>query len=744
MTQEFHLSLTPVGLDTYLIRTELVAPGVPLAEEQAVLPVDEWLQQARQLLDDPLSSLLAQEPANTPALSQLLAASWGGQEVTGLSLNLVSLGQQLYEALFQGTIRDSWMTAQGIAAHRGEELRLRLALKSRRLSRLPWEVLHAGHRPVATGTDIVFSRYQPSLSANVAPQLITEPLRILMAIAAPTDQATLELEREAQYLQTELQQATPGTPQIQLTILSQPDREQLAQALEHRQYQVFHYAGHSDLGSLGGEIYLVSGRTGLTERLSGDDLAGLLANNGIRVAVFNSCRGADGATADFTEEGGARNLAETLVKRGVPAVLAMAERIPDRVALTLSQLFYRNIKQGYPVDLSLNRARAGLIAAYGSHQLYWALPILYLQPEFDGYLQPEQRVTPTDAELSRNLSEVELESDLFPLGTNLKRHLPPPPQTTTSDSSLNLVLRHQPQIAKPAESNSPANASSNLPLPPSRLRNLGSTWRWWLLVTVVFVGVGAAFIQFLLSSSSSWQTVLKPSPQPVPTLSPSGNAGGNAAEATTAQAIAAFRQGDVQTGVQAVEELLDNGVLTFADTALEAVPANRQDDPEIGFLRGRLQWQALQTGDRKYSIDDVRRSWETVATQHNEPKFYTALGFAYYAEGSQSYLQGEVDRAQRAWKLADQTWQTAIALFQQTPNAPQNQVLNAYAGLALVRWKSAQLQGEDQTDLTNQAIDLYHYVIDRDPVNFQPDALAKHNWLWTEEFLRDWYELSLF
>ena len=104
------------------------------------------------------------------------------------------------------------------------------------------------------------------------------------------------------------------------------------------------------------------------------------------MAVFNSCRGAYGDSSDLAEDSRERNLTEALVKRGIPAVLAMAERIPDDVALTLTQLFYRNLNQGYPVDLSLSRARAGLISAYGSHQLYWALPILYQHPEFDGYL----------------------------------------------------------------------------------------------------------------------------------------------------------------------------------------------------------------------------------------------------------------------------------------------------------------------------------------------------------------------
>ena len=82
-----------------------------------------------------------------------------------------------------------------------------------------------------------------------------------------------------------------------------------------------------------------------------------------------------------------------------PAVLAMAEKIPDEVALTLTRLLYRNINQGHTIDISLNRARQGLISAYGSHQLYWALPVLYLHPKFDGLL-----INPNDEEIKNNLA----------------------------------------------------------------------------------------------------------------------------------------------------------------------------------------------------------------------------------------------------------------------------------------------------------------------------------------------------
>jgi tetratricopeptide (TPR) repeat protein len=137
-------------------------------------------------------------------------------------------------------------------------------------------------------------------------------------------------------------------------------------------------------------LFLVNRQTGLTDWLSGEDLAGLLVNNGIRLAIFNSCRGAftpqDDASAGWREQ----NLVQALVNRGVPGVIAMTERIPDDVAITFTQLIYRNLHRGHPIDLCLSRVRQGLISAYRSDQPFWMLPILYMRPEFDGYLyQPD-------------------------------------------------------------------------------------------------------------------------------------------------------------------------------------------------------------------------------------------------------------------------------------------------------------------------------------------------------------------
>ena len=417
MTQEFHLSATPVGQNHYLLRTEQVASGVPLAEELLHWPVAEWLAIAGYLMDDPLQLVLQ------------------GEMTTKNTVNLVDLGQELYNALFQKSLRDSWITAQGIAQNHQQVLRLRLGLKDPKLARLPWEVMHAGDRPLATGPDITFARYQSGIASvnaywlraygerklspshlqthNLPTPAAEQGLKVLMVISSPRDLVQLDLlKQEAINLKAELHRqalkladGNHHLPEIELTVLDQPGREELTQALEQGHYDILHYSGHSNLGANGGQIYLVSQKTGLTETLSGDDLAGLLINNHIQMVVLNSCFGAYRAKSGTVEDSGERNLTESLVKRGIRSVLAMSERIPDEVALTLTQLFYRNLSQGYALDLCVSRVRQGLISAYGSQQMYWALPILYLQREFDGCLTPQVNLSGHIA-TSRGLSEL--------------------------------------------------------------------------------------------------------------------------------------------------------------------------------------------------------------------------------------------------------------------------------------------------------------------------------------------------
>ncbi|MEA5419649.1 CHAT domain-containing protein [Spirulina sp. CCNP1310] len=701
---DFQLSVTPLGGDRYLIRTEKVEPGVPLAEEQVDWPVERWLNLTRQLMADPLVQFLQPEPEshNPPP-------------------DLLTLGQDLYHHLFTATVRDSWIAAQSIAYHQQGSLRLRLGLKGDRLPCLPWEVLQAPpqgnnggrFRPLATGTDVLFSRYGAGTIGEGATggQGTAQPLKVLMAIAQPHDQQSLTLGQEVQHLRQELSQAQP-TP-ITLKILEQPGREALTQALEQGNYDLFHYAGHSSLGSTGGDLALVNPLTGLTESLTGDDLAGLLRNNGIQGAIFNSCRSGPNIFAQPQE----RNLAQALVQQGVPAVLAMAEEIPDAVALTLTQLLYRNLSLGHPLDLCVSRMRQGLLSAYGSGQLYWALPILYLNPMLHSSLT--YAIAPMDAES---------DEDRLPAWLKTEMAQAPEPELVTADPAADADMaalmgeifpdlngesalakaEPTPIIIKPAPK--PEEPKRSRPLWPYLAGGLGA---------IILAITGGWLIQ-------QWGA----NPPNVVVASPDGdNFGEVSSERLTSFAIEALNGGNLTEGLQAVTALLDRNALPLAESALAAIPADQLDQPAVSFLRGRLAWQSALLDNPRYSPSDARRYWETaVKAAPDNAHYQTALGFAYYSEG--------------LINLANQAWYEAIARLEEQapPNDPETQM--PYAGLALGLTAIAAEANPDQAStLTRQATALRRQVLNAHPRSFQTQALSQH-WLWTPAMIAAWEELN--
>lgn len=756
--QDFQISITPLraslNQDTYLLRTETVAKGVPLAETQVVWPVERWLGETAQLAQDPLQRLLAE------------AAEVTDQARPGAVLKL---GQELYQHLFQGQLRDSWLAAQGVAQNRQQPLRLRLEFKDSRLQRLPWELLYGDDRPLATGMDVTLCRCaytQNAVNLGAFPVLAaaTEPLKVLVVVSAPEDQECLALSREITYLQAELKSPNPigtqpGPPRLgglgqplnlDLTLLSQPGRTELVQALEQGCFQMLHYAGHSDVSETGGDLFLVNPQTGLSEMLSGEDLAGLLVNNGIWLAVFNSCRGA--YTPASADPAGWReqNLVQALVNRGVPAVIAMAERIPDDMAISFTQLLYRNLRQGYAIDLCLSRVRQGLAATQRM------LPLLYLRPDFDGYLyqRPEETLegfddlplllpdygddpeigdlaqdlfTPTEAiagfpgpEPAPShdwLSQLDPAINPDPSIQNLLDHLISPDQTRVDPVTADIPPPPTP-VPQSLPVSPPAPISARASQRPGTPRQ-----RWAVVVLVSLVALGLAWL---------WRFRLPPTPTHGP-AQPSLVSQAEQEE-TLARVGQALSRQDMGQARLLIEQLLDQGNLSAAQRAIATIAPQHLDQPDIAFVRGRLAWQNSRRQDSEASPNDALRAW-TQATEAR-PDFLEA----WVAQGFAAYVLGDDNQATTAWSRALDL--DREQLRSRDPDG-QRQVASAYtsdalAGLAMARQRqSQQAIDQEQSRLRQEAHSYFLRTTSIDPGFLDVSRLSQH-WLWTPDLIENW------
>jgi tetratricopeptide (TPR) repeat protein len=494
----------------------------------------------------------------------------------------------------------------------------------------------------------------------------------------------------------------------------------------------------------------------------------------------------------------------------------MSERIPDEVALTLTQLFYRNLSQGYPVDLCVSRVRQGLISAYGSLQTYWALPILYLDPQFNGNLTPEitlgenvesfgeynSRLMGTSM-YSGGANDVEMPlpmEDMMPSGMrdsgldwlgedswgDLVDEIEYDDSSYEEDSAIVSDLFQQ--IDRQNAGNEEPYVTAELIPKPQENNILGRTilgdmsspdsetpiWGNWdnannppfsartevqtsatrrakrrLAAIVGVVGVGA--IALAIGLSSLWQrqfpkfSELPEIPnqsQPIPNNTPEIDLKTSPTGIVTATATQKLAQGDLQGGLQAVEELLSPARNAFgaAQAALDLIPSSQANDPAVNFLKGRVAWQAVQTGDKKYSVDDARRYWEAAVKAKPDSLLYTnALGFAYYAEGNTNRANDSWFKALNlALKQQNKSGYTPTAV---TPPVATPEALTSYAGLALGLYKSAHEQPESKrSQYMTEAVKLRQLVVKDDPVNFLPNKLS-NNWLWTEKAIQDWRSL---
>ena len=148
----------------------------------------------------------------------------------------------------------------------------------------------------------------------------------------------------------------------------------LQRELRHNDFHVFHYIGHGgyDRASEDGVLALEDG-SGRSRLVSGMELGTILADEmTLRLAVLNACEGARSSVDDPFS-----GVATSLVRREIPAVVAMQLEITDRAAITFASELYAALADGYAVDAALAEARKAIFA--DENEVEWATPVLFMR-----------------------------------------------------------------------------------------------------------------------------------------------------------------------------------------------------------------------------------------------------------------------------------------------------------------------------------------------------------------------------
>lgn len=244
-------------------------------------------------------------------------------------------GRQLFEFLFPAEVREHLNAVRRLAAQEGTSVQVRLRIGSPELAALPWEFLYDPGRDdyLCLSTSLV--RYLEVLEPR-RPFAVTPPLRVLGMVARPGELGTLNVDHEKR----RLREALAGLERaggVELSWVAGQTWWDLQNALDQGVWHIFHFIGHGGFDQHSGEgILALTGEDGGVHRLAASDLGLLLGeHHSLRLVVLNSCESARSSTSDVFS-----STAAVLIRRGIPAVVAMQYDISDEAAIAFARGLY--------------------------------------------------------------------------------------------------------------------------------------------------------------------------------------------------------------------------------------------------------------------------------------------------------------------------------------------------------------------------------------------------------------------
>ena len=315
--------------------------------------------------------------------------------------NVIALGGQLFDALFSGDVRDHYK-ALHFDSLRGQNAGVRIRLNLREapdLLVLPWEYLfdRDAWQFLALSEKTPIVRYL-GVASPLGPVDVTAPLRVLALAPQPRGTEALAVGEEWRNLEDALAPLREDG-KVVLELVAPPTLRALRERLESATgYHVLHFLGHGsfDAERQDGSLWL-EGPGGEKDELTGDLLAELLHDHdSLRLVLLNSCQGAQTSAAHPFA-----GLAQALVRKTIPAVVAMQATISDSAAVEFSESFYRQLGLGRPLEAAVAAGRMAVRTHVSLTE--WATPVFYTRLP-NGRLFEISEVSPENRQLLRDKS----------------------------------------------------------------------------------------------------------------------------------------------------------------------------------------------------------------------------------------------------------------------------------------------------------------------------------------------------
>ena len=288
------------------------------------------------------------------------------EALVGKGKDAVEVGQKMHNFLFPSAVEKIFFANRQSMRDQGKGLRIRLRVDAPELSALPWEYCYADEF-LALKRDTPLVRYIPQPFAGQeldAPN----PMKVLVAIAAPKDQAPLSVKQEESRIRKTL--AFLGD-RVQLTVIANATASKLQGALASRPH-ILHFIGHGMVEN-GRSSIILEDDTKKSAPLDADQMMYLMGNTGVKVVILNACK-----TAKQDARNAILGVAPALVQAEIPAVIAMQFNVPDKTALGFTRDLYRFLVSGYPLDTAVTEMRIGAFIGAGD-RYFWGIPVLFMR-----------------------------------------------------------------------------------------------------------------------------------------------------------------------------------------------------------------------------------------------------------------------------------------------------------------------------------------------------------------------------